>query len=380
MERGDVVLGPLSCAVAGSFAARTMSERVPALLEGTRALNAFAPDIDAAVAALVQEMRAGLVHALVDDEADRVEWNRAVAPYVGGPWSAMPWYLAESYCYRRLLEATRWFANARDPFAPHKAREWVEAEALLARTLPNVPGDDDDTLRALLFLALWGNRADLSLDARSHGAATASDLLVDDSDAALRALQAADHVTIVLDNAGTELAFDLLLVHALLARGVRVTLQAKAQPFFVSDAMVVDVDEGVRVLGRVDAARAQLLTDARADGRLQVRAHAHFTTSAFHDDVPPDLRAALNASDLVIWKGDCNYRRLVRDTPWPPTTPFADIVKDVPGRLVALRTCKADVVCGLAPGVAARAAAVDVNWLVSGRFGLVQARLGLTRA
>ena len=46
-------------------------------------------------------------------------------------------------------------------------------------------------------------------------------------------------------------------------------------------------------------------------------------------------------------KGDLNYRRLVGDRLWPPTTPFADVTAYFPGPVAALRTLKSDVIVGL---------------------------------
>ena len=54
--------------------------------------------------------------------------------------------------------------------------------------------------------------------------------------------RAAGDVHIVLDNTGSELALDLLLVDALLSFGfARVTLHVKMHPTFVSDATAADV-------------------------------------------------------------------------------------------------------------------------------------------
>lgn len=44
-----------------------------------------------------------------------------------------------------------------------------------------------------------------------------------------------------------------------------------------------------------------------------------------------------------------------------------------PAPLVALRTCKADVVAGLAPGQSQALTAADADWLVDGKWGMVQA-------
>jgi hypothetical protein len=68
-----------------------------------------------------------------------------------------------------------------------------------------------------------------------------------------------------------------------------------------------------------------------------------------------------------------NYRRLLGDRHWRHDTPFAAAVGYFPAPLVALRTCKAGLVVGVAPEAEARAAAAHpADWLTSGRYGLVQ--------
>jgi hypothetical protein len=79
--------------------------------------------------------------------------------------------------------------------------------------------------------------------------------------------------------------------------------------------------------------------------------------------------------DLVIIKGDANYRRLLGDAHWPYTTPFAYATRYFPSPLVALRTLKAEIIVGLRPGEAEQLQAEDPAWLVNGKRGIIQARL-----
>jgi uncharacterized protein with ATP-grasp and redox domains len=385
---------PLHTSVPGSFARDTIARRVPEILAKTRAgLGALPADVAARLEQLDAELRGGTLRLLRDGGPDRAFWDDAAAPHVGRGWLDLPWYFAESYFYRRLLEATGYFGDgplrARDPFAADKAGEWAPAEAprRCSEMLASAPAARGPRLHALMLASLWGNRADLSYNVArqldSYSGDASADLLADHAPAVAELLLAhrCPRVTLIADNAGTEFLMDLALVdHLLAACGVeQLILHVKAQPFFVSDVIPHDVDDGVRALadsGEVRcAALAARITGWRQAGNLQVATHAFYTSSLFYPQLPEDLRAGLGRSSLVILKGDANYRRLCSDAPWPPETPFSDVVADFPAPLVALRTCKAEVMVGLPPGVAARLGATDPSWMVNGRRGVIQARL-----
>ena len=156
-------------------------------------------------------------------------------------------------------------------------------------------------------------------------------------------------------------------------------MHVKDHPFFVSDTMEHDVQDALAALKASGdpacAALAERVAGWRGAGKLLVTSHPFYTSSLFYPGLPLDLRADLAGSSLVILKGDANYRRLCSDAPWPPETPFAEVVKEFPAPLVALRTCKAEVMVGLPPGVAPRLFAEDPAWMVNGRRGVIQARV-----
>lgn len=345
--------------------------RVPKILEDTVARNtvarntvarntaraAFTDEVKAACRALHEELTGGTLRLLVEDAPDRARWDHACAPHVGKSWLDLPWYFAESFFYRRLLEAVGYFtgpAAGVDPFL-------VVKEAEEAHMLPRVRAarTKNPSLEALLHLSLWGNRADLSYTAglAFGDVGDATDLLVDHTAAATHRLAAARRVAILLDNAGTELAFDLLLAEEL-AKEHEVVLFAKNHPFFVSDATPVDVERARVLLGTAP---------------LPSIAHPFMTSSGFlfQDEMPSDLIALLAGFDMVIAKGDANYRRLVGDAPWPHATPVEEAM-DFPAPVLALRTLKSEVAVGLSDEVAAQARARDAEWLVNGRFGMIQ--------
>jgi uncharacterized protein with ATP-grasp and redox domains len=350
--------GPLD-ATAGSFAHRTVKLRLPKILQETvRELPALPAEQRAACDALFAELTGGVLRGLTEHAPDRAAWDLACAPHLGHKWLDLPWYFAESYFYRRILEATGFFqpgpTQGADPFLPAKLKE----EATLLARVAAAQVESVDVARALR-LSLWGNRADLSYTAgRAHGdAGSEQDLLIDDSFRFIEMLHSAHRAALLLDNAGTELGFDLVLARTLRARGLEVVLYAKPQPFFVSDATPADVQR-----------TAALLEIAAGE----VRTHAFFASSGFLrlEEIPSELRNDLSGFDVVIAKGDANYRRLVGDAPWPNETPMAAAIS-FPCPVLALRTMKAEVLVGVDAQTCARARALDADWMVSGRFGLI---------
>lgn len=377
----------------GSFAQNTLKVRIPAILDETLALNRFPAEVAGRLVALRHEITGGVVRLLEESAPDRVFWDEAAAPQVGRSWLDVPWYWAEAYFYRRVLEAIGYFQpgpwQGYDPFAAKKGQEWQPAAAprYFDDLLGALPADPARRFRRFVLASLWGNRADLSYAVAAglaQGSAhdEASHLLVDDTAAVWDLLSCGPShaIALIADNAGTELLMDLALTDGLLGDGLaaRVDLHLKPQPFYVSDALARDVAAGLTALAH-GGAQAKLAAQrlwAHLDaGRLRLMTHWFYTSSLFYADMPVDLRQSLAACDLVIVKGDANYRRLVGDYHWTVTTPFAQVVAHFPAAVAALRTFKAELAVGLQPGQAELQAAADPDWLVNGRCGVIQARI-----
>jgi uncharacterized protein with ATP-grasp and redox domains len=378
----------------GSFAHNTLKVRVPAILREAIDLNDCPAGIREALETLHDELVRGTIRGLREDTPDRTFWDKASASYIGRTWLDVPWYWAEAFFYRRLLEATCYFQpgawQGYDPFAPKKRTEWAPgaAPATVDAFLRDLPMGVEARFERALHASLWGNRTDLSYTIAAHlGGAAApheevSNLLVDDTAAIWQRLAAGpcSEAAIITDNAGTELVMDLVLADLLLREGLAgtVCLHVKPQPFYVSDVMVQDVTDAVEALAAGGERAAELAGRLRShlrDGRLGLVDHWVYSTSLFFFQLPDDLRTRLGAMDLVFVKGDANYRRLVGDVHWPPAAPFEEATGYFPAPVAALRTFKSEVVLGLQPGQAERLSAEDPDWRINGRRGVIQARL-----
>jgi uncharacterized protein with ATP-grasp and redox domains len=378
----------------GSFAHDTVAVRLPRIVHETIELNAFPPDVLRALHGLGTELTGGQICGLAEDTPDRHFWNNISRDYIGRSWLDVPWYWAEAFFYRRMLEATRYFQPGPmhhvDPYRAAKLTELAPEAAprTAAVTLRDLPADVSKRFEVLLYLSLWGNRVDLSYRVAMEAGRTGrledehKNLLVDDSGRLWDWLheKPCRRLALVADNAGTELTMDLALIDFLLENNLaeHISLHLKAQPFFVSDAMAGDLEAGLEALARGESEAQALARRIRAHqkgGRLDLYTHWFYATSLFYFQLPFDLRREFSEMDFVILKGDVNYRRLLGDAHWDPTASFARATAYFPAPLVALRTLKAEMIVGLSPGEAARLSEVDPQWMVNGRRGMVQARL-----
>ncbi len=392
-ERSDTPPAPLLLGnEPGSFPHSVLAQRHPAIIRQVRESFPYGPEQHRALDALLVQCTKGVVEPLPADAHDRDRWTAWGADaYTGRSWFDVPWLWSESYFYRQLLEAVGYFApgpwQGIDPFRPSKTAELdapeTDEELSALDALADLPDDERD--RALLHGSLWGNRADLGFRlSAAHGETSADTppLVADDSATLWSLLPPSGSATLCLiaDNAGRELVPDLLLIAHLLttARISRAVLHIKAYPYYVSDATHTDVLDALRRLTSAPGAAAsygQALWSAMTDGRLMVRAHPFSCAPLPYAEMPGDLREELAAATLTVLKGDLNYRRLVGDHRWPPTTPFAEVTAYFPGPVAALRTLKSDVITGLdARTEAALVAAEGQRWRTGGTHALIQVR------
>jgi uncharacterized protein with ATP-grasp and redox domains len=389
---------------AGSFAHFTLTQRMPTIAQQVIEENDFPSSIQEKLERLIQELPEGIVRSLEDDSApDLAQWQRYLEPFLGKRWLDIPWFFAEAYFYRRIVEATQYFQPGAyqgvDPFALQKRRGLETAKESIRELSTRVNAwieqeqnegseSEKNSLIALLYSVLWGNRADLSLwpiDTEQLNFSQEihleqSQILVDDTSII------ADRVAnlqgmrfdIIVDNAGFELFCDLCVADFLLATETAKTLylHLKPHPTFVSDATIEDVYRTLKVMASETDRNVQLLAhrlqEYIAKDRLQCRDDYFWTSPLVFWEMPEPLRQDLAESALILVKGDANYRRCLGDRHWPFTTAFEDIVSYFPAAFVALRTLKSEVAAGLGADQIERLNREDSNWLTNGQWGVIQ--------
>ena len=384
-------------AVPNSWAETTMYDRLPGLVADLCSDVRFSPKAIQNLADLQAALPQGRIRHLKDEAApDHAAWQRYIEPQLGETWLTANWFFAETYFYRRVLEATGYFmpgpGEKLDPYQPQKQLGLVQARPLLPPLAAQLNDAAQSTFRHHDFRfwlsnALWGNQADLSLwsadDAdqpANKGDDPNAQILADDTDQ-LSPLFEQDPLTridIILDNAGIELVGDLLLVDYLFRTEMvsQVVLHCKAHPTFVSDAIIKDVQQTIRFLSKHGDEGVILLGERIANyvanGQLLLEAHFYWNSPLFLWELDSALRRRLAGCDLIISKGDANYRRILGDYYWPDDHPFAAVGTYVPAPLLSLRTLKSEMVVGLTAAIVGRTESADPTWRIDGRWGVMQ--------
>lgn len=382
----------------GSWAYSTTTVRIAETARRTLVENNFTPATTDRVNALIADIPARPVRLLQQDGApDAQDWADYTRPNLGQDWLEPPWFFIETYFYRRLLEATAYFESGPgkelDPFAYQKEQGLKVAVPVIAALSERLQawlsqGSWESHLAALLAINLWGNRADLSLwpadegEQRSHEEweSLGEHTLADDTSQVIRHLSASkgSRIDFLIDNAGLELVTDLAMADYLLATGIAASVHfhLKIHPTFVSDAMITDARSTVSFLSSANdqavTTFGQRLLNELANDNLVLRDHPFWTSPLPLWEMPQELSHDLAQSNLIISKGDANYRRLLGDRYWPYTTSFQDIMSYAPAPLLALRALKAEVAAGLNQEQIIRLDKEDPQWMVNGRWGVIQ--------
>lgn len=320
------------------------------------------------------------------------------------------WLFAECYLYRKIREifATKKCLHTLDPFSAQKNLLLEESLPAIASLLHRLDGNGfldsrvvmnvmeaKEQIIQLFKCALWANRLDLSL---SGGSSTVqNDILQDvlkwDDKIIVNDLEKVFSVFLndkdcdkvieyVMDNSGMEALCDLCLADGLISRyGVKkIKFRVKPIPWYVSDVIERDFQHTIdSIMCHPDPVFQKIgkrWNKYLESGMWSVESDTYWCLGLPYSAMPqadPALYATLSKASLIIFKGDLNYRKLLQDINWEPTTPFAVALgKFHPAPLLTVRTCKADLICGLPPHLDKALHQSHSDWMTSGNFAVIQ--------
>ena len=248
----------------------------------------------------------------------------------------------------------------------HELISQLESDVVSSKSVEEVKEAERILFTEMCQICLWGNATDLSLltsltyediqKLQGSEARKTSEkyIIVDDLSTAYDVLKQVQddpdkherRIDIILDNAGFELFVDLILAGYLLATGLatRIVLHPKSIPWFVSDVVLTDFtallnalsdpqsfysiqsDEGrdtdkePNTLSEKEVSELSFLfqhwSGFHREGKLLIRPNLFWTSAGSYWRLPrvgADLFNDLKESELVIFKGDLNYRKLTGD-------------------------------------------------------------------
>ncbi|XP_026560798.1 protein-glutamate O-methyltransferase isoform X1 [Pseudonaja textilis] len=419
--------------IKGSFAYNTIKDRLPLIL--TRVIDTLhrhkheffeehgekGIEAEKKAIAYLSKMRNELqtdkpLIALNDNLPDTLLWNQYLEYHKNvsnepPSWFQSPWLYTECYMYRRIHEAliqSPPISNF-DVFKEEKNHAFFESQqamivlsSCLQEMLKNIDGLDEKRLKEefcnLIQVSLWGNKCDLSISAGADNSQKSDPLqsveelkkfiLVNHMEKLWSLLinkkknKTPTRLDIILDNAGFELITDLVLADFLISSelATEIHFHGKSIPWYVSDTTKHDLDW---TIGQMKAANHKWMARCGVswEGYLKKGVwiyHDHMFWTLPHEfssmaQIAPDLYTELQKSSLIIFKGDLNYRKLTGDRMWEFTVPFHQALNNFqPAPLCSLRTLKSDTQVGLKPGQGEQVMNIDPEWMISGKYGIIQ--------
>lgn len=305
-----------------------------------------------------------------------------------------PFFESEVLFYHALLAQKRYFSNHYDFFATEKKDSLVSGQAKFIENLNSLFNSEikDKEAKDKLFISsnknsseakekeekekvnkdifhkcirycLSANTSDLSqLNAKERFNYEAGDIRIlhDDTDILYEYLddkKKFQRFDIICDNAGKELFSDLYLACYFLHNNIvdKIVFHLKPYPFFVSDATKKDFGFMMNaVTQNSENICARKCREYVREGKIEIEDNNFGASPLCFKDMPAndaykDLYKKLCNSDLIIVKGDLNYRRLVEDRNWNHTDSFAERTQTVFGHapIFAPRVIKSDVLIGI---------------------------------
>lgn len=304
--------------------------------------------------------------------------DQVIKPYTGRHWADMPFLTVELYFYARILLAFGYTATTPvDPFRPLK--DTVSLQAIESLTPMTGYCDPDCDITGLLRWSMTGNTADLSQQVIADTSQIS--LLVDESNAAERLLTSGMHrIDFVFDNAGIDVLADLLLIRRISKYCSRIIAHVRPYPMFISDVTMTDLEYLIAELMTSSIPMSRQLgediTQLLHQNRLILRTSPALGLPVCFCEDKTLTRETFENTELVIFKGDLNYRYFAGDRRWSHTTEKHFFFERFNRPAICLRTLKSEVLVGLPADVATRTLHLQPDWLTSGCYGIIQVFTG----
>lgn len=365
-----------------SFSHYTIKNRFPQIVQNITKENPnFFDDV-------FKEFSLGLFDEKISricDETTKL-FDQSVLPFVGQSIFEAPFFVSEMYFYHRIISILRKNGIQSDPFFSVKKKALEDGNIFLEQLALDLfdgrLSELKKCINSAFVLSLWGNLADLSLFTIDQDTITRNNenhdrILINDSKVFIDKMITNQNVIhFLMDNAGYELISDLYLISILLKyTDCIIRVHVKPMPMFVSDVTQSDWDFTLSYMSQSDTNEVKkwhrFIEDATNSGRLFVETH-YFWSSCYLFSDEWFRKIGISVDDLIISKGDLNYRRFFEDREWEPTAKILSSINVSKNSGVLIRTMKSEIVTGLNQRVVEMLDKNEKDWMTSGKFGLIQ--------
>ncbi|MGL1889431.1 MAG: damage-control phosphatase ARMT1 family protein [Reichenbachiella sp.] len=346
----------------GSFADMTFKIRYPKILQDVVDSSLFEESINQRLLQLKNGLQSSIVSTLIG--TNNTLWQEFYSKYEGKRIIDTPFFFAEVYFFALIRDITGYAKNTLDPFSKIKETDLNKSQAFINETL--LLSNNWQTSEFIRF-ALEGNKSDLSQ--LKDGSVLKLQLLIDHTAQLIAAISKADAVHIIQDNAGVELFSDLLLANHIVSNyRCKIILHIKTSPIFVSDTIQEDIDQLLSTVN--DSKSKELILDNIKNKRIEIKTNPFWVAPKHFTTWQGEL--ALGEHDIIISKGDANYRRFFEDRQFSPSTTSQALTSYLTHSTFCIRTLKSEIQTNIPPSELIKLNQTHGNWMTNGEFAVIQ--------
>ena len=346
-----------------TFAGFTLETRFPKILKDVLDNPELNPASKTQLTSLLNNLDNQRIEPieLTPEESDF--WHPFFKEYTGKRFAKVPFFFLEIYFYRLINQIIASNQDFTDPFE-HIKRQDLEKNTAFFKQLAS--DRSELSIDQCIHLAVEGNQADLSQIAGSTKGNPLT-YLIDDSHQLIHHIPNTG-IHLIADNSGVELFTDLLLILKLSETCEQITMHLKHMPLLVSDATPNDLEillEHLEAIGLLDfVSETKELLDSN---KLKVTSHPFWNAPTFYDE----LLFIEGETNLLLTKGDANYRRFLHDKAFPPHLSF-ELDSIGFNKVFTLRTLKSDIQTDLKKEQVVDLHKHDLEWMHNGKYAVIQ--------
>ncbi|WGK69091.1 ARMT1-like domain-containing protein [Candidatus Haliotispira prima] len=279
-----------------------------------------------------------------------------------------PFILVEHYFYYKILLDRKKKKKFDDPYKDTKIRSLSTTQEEVLKLLNEYQTitkngknalNKDQILKQFVQFSLFGNTTDLSQNASQRAALIEPVILKDQFDLFVDYISnirvKIKKIDILIDNTGIELLADLVLSLVLLELEYveKVHFHVNILPVFVSDTIQSEYGDDFKIL--IDyLEKLELDTEIPSkyksfldDKKIEIKPNLFWNMHLDFKEHNLLFNRIIGQSDLIIVKGDLNFRRLIQDKTWKNDESFGELVSYLKVPCLVLRTIKSSTIVGL---------------------------------